>query len=184
MNKKIQFIFISILLSVIASSVWAETASVRDPYKYFFNETWYNMPEELAKAKAEGKTGILIFFEMDECPFCHYMKMNVLNQPKVQEYYRKHFLNFAIDIEGDVEMVNFKGETTKQKDFAFKEFRVRATPVFAFFDLNGKLIHRHTGKTSGVEEFMWLGEYIVNGVYKKMPFVRYKKQKRAETTKP
>ena len=169
-----------LLLSVFASPAWAEGAKVRDPYKHFFNETWGDLPEELNKAQKSGKKGILIFFEMDECPFCHYMKKNVLNQPKVQDFYRKHFLNFVIDIEGDVEMVNLKGKTVKQKDFA-KKMRVRATPVIAYYDLKGKLVYRHTGKTSGVDEFMWLGEYIANGVYKKkIRFSKYKKQKRAE----
>ena len=149
-----------------------------DPYKHFFNETWGNMPEELAKAKEEGKAGILVFFEMDECPFCHYMKTNVLNQPKVQEYYRQHFINVTIDIEGDIEMVNFKGATTKQKDFAFKENRVRATPVIAFFDLAGNRVHRHIGKTNGVDEFLTMGNYMVDGAYKDMPFIRYKRDKK------
>lgn len=184
MKYKIQFSILFFLLISSVSVSWAEND--HDPYKHFFNETWGDFPEELIKAKKEGKKAILIFFEMDECPFCHYMKKNVLNQVKVQEYYRKHFLNFAIDIEGDVEMVNFKGQAVKQKDFAFQEYRVRATPVIAFFDLNGKLIYRHTGKTSGVDEFMWLGEYIANGMYKKsnkVSFSRYKKQKRAEKNK-
>ena len=168
------------IFSFFLSSVSAASTDVRDPYKYFFNETWGDLPEELTKAKETQKKAILIFFEMDECPFCHYMKMNVLNQPEVQAYYRKHFLNFSIDIEGDVEMVNFKSQNVKLKDFAFKEHRVRATPVIAFFDLKGKRIYRHTGKTSGVDEFMWLGEFVANGLYKKMRFSKYKKKKRAE----
>ena len=180
MKNKIQTAAIFVLLVTVLSTSWAGDSNVRDPYTYFFNETWGDMPEELKKAKQSGKKAILIFFEMDECPFCHYMKNNVLNQPKVQEFYRKYFLNFTVDIEGDVEMVNFKGQQVKLKDFSFKENRVRATPVIAFFDLNGKRIHRHTGKTSGAEEFMWLGEYIVNGNYKKISFSRYKRQKRAE----
>ena len=151
-------------------------AEPRDPYKFFFNETWGDFKEELANAKKEGKKGILIFFEMDECPFCHYMKKNVLNQPEVQEYYRKNFLNFVVDIEGDVEMVNLQGKSTKQKDFAFKEFRVRATPVIMFIGLDGKPIHRHTGKTSGVEEFMLMGEFIVDGHDKKTSFTRFKRE--------
>lgn len=151
----------------------------RDPYKHFFNESWGNFHEELATAKQQGKQGILIFFEMHECPFCHYMKENVLNQPEVQAYYRKHFLNFSVDIEGDVDITDFKGHQMKQKDFAFKEYRVRATPVIAFFDLNGKLVQRYTGKTDGVHEFMLLGKYVANGVYKKMPFIRYKREQRS-----
>ena len=183
MKNKVQF-FAAFLFSFAFISIsLADSTNVRDPYKHFFNETWADLPEELIKAKQDGKKAILIFFEQDECPFCLYMKKNVLNQPKVQEFYRKHFLNFPIDIDGDVEMVNFKGKTVKLKDFAFKENRVRATPVIAFFDLKGKRIYRHTGKTSGIDEFMWLGEYIANGTYKKMRFSRYKKQKRAEKNK-
>lgn len=170
-----------LMLFVVVASLYISAGNAsedpHDPYKFFFNETWGDLPEELKKAKASGKSGVLIFFEMDECPFCHYMKTNVLNQPKVQEYYRKHFINITIDIEGDVEMINFSGETTKQKDFAFKEHRVRATPVIAFFDLNGKRIHRHIGKTNGIDEFMQMGSYVVDGAYKDMPFIRYKRSK-------
>ncbi len=171
-------LFFAMLIPIILLSTWSHASTPRDPYKYFFNETWGDLPEEIAKAKKEGKSGVLIFFEMDECPFCHYMKQNVINQSEVQDYYRKHFLNIVVDIEGDVEMTNFKGETVKQKDFAFKEHRVRATPVIAFFDLNGKRIHRHIGKTNGVQEFMWMGEYIVSGAYKNTPFIRYKRKMR------
>ena len=120
---------------------------------------------------------------MDECPFCHYMKMNVLNQPEVQAFYRKNFLIFTVDIEGDIEITNMQGKTMKQKDFAFRENRVRATPVFAFFDLEGKRIFRHTGKTSGVEEFIWMGEYVADGIYKETSFTRYKRNKRKEKKK-
>jgi thioredoxin-related protein len=64
----------------------------------------------------------------------------------------------------------------KMKDFAFKKNRVRATPVFAFYDLEGKRIHRHIGKTAGVKEFMILGRYIVEGAYKEQRFTKYKRQ--------
>ena len=165
-----------LIVFVLSANVLADKP--RDPYKFFFHETWGDLPEEIEKAKSENKSGVLVFFEMDECPFCHYMKTNVINQPEVQDYFQKHFVNISIDIEGDVEMVNFDGKTTKQKDFAFKEHRVRATPVIAFFDLKGKRIHRHIGKTSGVKEFLMIGEYVVSGAYKDMPFIRYKRKKR------
>ena len=50
--------------------------------------------------------------------------------------------------------------------------------MIAFFDLEGNRVHRHIGKTSGVDEFMLMGEYVAKDVYKDMPFVRYKRQKR------
>ena len=180
--KRQALIVITFLACAFIQST-ALAAAGKDPYKYFFNETWGDFAEELATAREQGKKGILIFFEMDECPFCHYMKMNVLNQPEVQAFYRKNFLIFTVDIEGDIEITNMQGKTMKQKDFAFRENRVRATPVFAFFDLEGNRIFRHTGKTSGVEEFSWMGQYVADGIYKETSFTRYKRNKRKEKKK-
>ncbi len=170
--------------AMLATTVLVDAAVPRDPYQYFFNETWGDFREELQSAREQGKKGVLIFFEMDECPFCHYMKNTVLNQPEVQEFYRERFLIFAVDIEGDIEIKNFKGEPMKQKDFAFKENRVRATPVFAFFDLDGNRVHRHIGKTSGVDEFLLMGQYVASGAYEQGPFARYKRDQRDAGSKP
>jgi thioredoxin-related protein len=173
--------------SLLIVSTVVEAATGRDPYQYFFNETFGDFSEELQTARAEGKSGILLFFEMDECPFCHRMKTTVLNQPQVQEYFREHFLNFAVDIEGDIEIVDFEGNPTTQKAYAFEVHRVRATPVFAFFDLTGERVARFIGATTSPEEFIWLGEFVADGVYKQvddsgrpMTFAKYKRQKRAE----
>lgn len=155
----------------------ALAATGQDPYTHFFNDTFGDFSEELEQARENGKKGILVFFEMDECPFCHYMKKNVLNQPEVQAFYRQNFMMFVVDIEGDVEMTDFAGETTTQKSFA-EINRVRATPVIAFFDLDGKPVHRHTGRTAGVDEFLWMGQYVAEGVYNDMPFARYKRAKK------
>ncbi len=153
-------------------------ALTRDSGAHFFDQTLGDFSEELEVAREQGKTGILLMFEMDECPFCHRMKTTVLNQPSVQDYFKKHFLVFPVDIEGDVEITDFSGQMLTQKDFAFKQFRVRATPVFAFFDLQGKLVARYTGATRDAEEFLWLGEYVVSGEYKNSSFTRYKRTRK------
>lgn len=171
------------VMFIVVLATWVGQASAavgRDPYVYFFNETWNNYSEELEKARAEGKKGIFMFFEMDECPFCHRMKRTVLNQPEVQEFFREHFLNFSIDIEGDIEMTDFKGDVYTLKDFANKVNRVRATPVMAFYDLEGNQVVRYTGATSGVEEFMLLANFFLEGKYKEMRFTKYKRDKMKE----
>lgn len=152
----------------------------RDPEQYFFEETFGDFQEELVRAREEGKRGVLLFFEMDDCPFCARMKETVLNQPQVQDFFREHFLIFPVDIEGDLEVTDFQGRTTVQKDFAFRQNRVRATPVFLFHDLDGKVVARYTGATSSVHEFLWLGQYAAEGVYREMPFTRYKRMKRSQ----
>ncbi len=164
-------------LTLLATTAVAVEGS-RDPHTYFFNETFGDFSEELQNARDANKKGIMIFFEMDECPFCHWMKINVLNRPDIQNYYRENFLIFTVDIEGDVQITDFNGKAMSQKDFAFKEFRVRATPMLAFFDLDGKLVHRHTGRTSDAAEFMLMGRFVAEGKYKETKFARYKREQK------
>lgn len=158
-------------------------ASLPQEASPFFDSSFGDLQEDLQIANEEGKHGILIFFEMDECPFCHRMKTTVLNQPRVQDYFRKHFRILSVDTEGDVEMTDFHGQQTTQKTFSFKQHKVRATPVFAFFDLEGNPIARYTGATANVEEFLWLGEYVVEGIYKQQSFTRYKRERRRQDSK-
>jgi thioredoxin-related protein len=167
-----------LILLVSAGAIAADKP--RDPGQHFFNESFWDFTEELENAREAGKQGILVMFEMDECPFCHRMKATVLNQPDVQDYFREHFLVFPVDIEGDIEVVDFKGRATTMKDFAFKQYRVRATPVFAFYDLDGKYIKRarFTGATRDKDEFLLLGRYVVEGAYKEQSFTRYKRSAR------
>ncbi|MCU7815926.1 MAG: thioredoxin family protein [Candidatus Thiodiazotropha sp. (ex Rostrolucina anterorostrata)] len=159
------------------------SAATRDPGSHFFDQSLGNFSDELELAKDEGKKGILIMFEMDECPFCHRMKTRVLNQVEVQDYYKQHFLIYTVDIEGDVEIADFHGDTMKEKDFAFKQHKVRATPVFGFFDIEGHIMARFTGATNDAKEFLWLGEFVVNDHYKSTNFSRYKRAKKKELRK-
>lgn len=171
--------FLSILLGLIFMiASGAGIAAVKPPGDFFFQETFGDFQDELATAKEEGKHGILVFFEMDDCPFCHRMKSSILNQTDVQDYYRENFRIFSLDIEGDVTMTDFKGDSVSQKDFAFKQHRVRATPVIAFFDLEGKKIMNYTGATGSKEEFMLLGKFVAEGHYKKTRFTRFKREQR------
>jgi thioredoxin-related protein len=151
----------------------------RDANAYFFDTTFGDFAEELENAKAEGKQAIMIMFEMDECPFCHRMRMTVLSRPDVQAYFKKHFMLFHVDVEGDIEMSDFQGNPTTMKAFAARH-RVRATPVFQFFDLEGNPIRRgrYTGATRDYSEFILLGQYIAEGINEQQPFTRYKRSQK------
>ncbi len=170
----------SLQFMVVAGSL----AAGRDPYVHFFDDTFGDFSEELETARDSGKQGILIFFEMDECPFCQRMKQTVLNQPRVQAWYKERFLIFSVDTEGETEITDFEGNVMPAKDFAFRVNRVRATPVFAFFDLKGNRITRFTGATKDAQEFLWLGEFVTGGHYKATNFTRFKRQKRTQTGSP
>ena len=120
-------------------------------------------------------------FEMDECPFCHRMKTTVLNQPSVQEYFREHFLIFPVDVEGDVEVTDFRQQRNAEG------LRAEAVPGAGDAGVRvlrsrrqhgGALYRRHPR----IEEFMLLGQYVVDGAYKDTTFTKYKRAK--PTTAP
>lgn len=150
-------------------------AEVRDPTVHFFQPKLGDLHDDLATARQEGKLGVLLMFEMDDCPFCQRMKATVLNRADVQEFFRRHFLIYSIDTKGDVPIIDFQGRETTEKSFALAQ-RARATPVFVFYDLDGQPLTRYTGATQTADEFLLLGRYVVEGAYKSTPFNVYKRQ--------
>jgi thioredoxin-related protein len=157
------------LLLFTASAVLASEPAERNPREFFFTLTFGNLPEELQEAREQGKQGMLLFFEAEECPYCQHMLKNVFNQRNVQDWYRDRFVSIAIDIHGDVEVVDFDGTTLPSKEFSDLH-DVFLTPVVSFIDLDGSEIHRHLGMVKTPQEFLLLGEYIEGGFYKEMKF--------------
>ena len=158
------------LLSLMSGIASAET---RDVQKHFFDQHLGDFKAELDSAKSSGKQGILLMFQQEDCPWCARMKSTILNQSDVQDYFKKNFLIFTVDIKGDTSLVDFQGIETTEKKFSEKN-RVRATPVFGFIDLDGKMAYRFTGASKDVQEFLMLGRYVVDGAYNTQAFVAYK----------
>ena len=152
----------------------------RDPYDYFFNQSFNNLQDEAETAREEGKAGILVMFSDPDCPWCAKMRATVMNQVPIQEYFRKHFRILDMDTRGDTTMVDFNGKEMAEKDFSLKVNRVRGTPVFIFYDLEGNKLLRYTGATRTAQEFMWMGQYIVEGAYKNKKFSKYKRERLAK----
>ena len=170
----------SLIFLVLSSSlilVTSVSAEQRDPMQYFFHQFFDELDGELETAKEEGKKGVMLMFEEDDCPFCARMKKTILNQSEVQDYYRKNFRIILIDKENVIEITDFDGTPVLMKDFAEKKHRVRATPVFMMFDLDGKKMKRgrYTGAMTSEEEFMAFGRFFAEGINEKTSFSRYKK---------
>lgn len=171
-------VFISITL-LLGLSFMVAKAYAADP---FFDESFGNYQEDLETALDDSKKGIFVFFHMEECPFCHRMRTTIMQEPDVIAFYRKNFLTYMHDIEGSNEVVTFDGKAMTAQDMAEKVFRVRATPVMIIFDTEGKPLVRYTGPTRTKEEFMWIGEYVLDGSYKTQSFTAYKRAKKREAS--
>lgn len=164
---------LNLLLVVFAVFPVSATAETRSAETHFFQPRLGDFPDELKTVRQENKKGILLFFEMEDCPWCARMKATVLNQSEVQDYFRKHFLIYTVDVNGDLPMVDFAGKHTIEKDYALAN-RVRATPTLLFIDAEGKIMTRFTGPTRDAKEMMLLGRYVVDDHHHKLPFARFK----------
>ncbi len=142
-----------------------------------FDQHFNDYSENLSDAEDAKKDGVFVFFFMDDCPFCQKMERQVLNQDAVVKYFKSHFLNYKINVESDLELVDFDGNNTIERVFAKKHNRIGATPVLAFFDLQGNRVVRRTGFVNQ-QEFLLLGKYMVEKAYLEENFVRYKRKHR------
>jgi len=161
-----------LLTSLFCFYMTPAVAETRDVQKHFFDQHLGDFKAELETAKKAGKQ-VILMFEQEDCPWCARMKSTILNQSEVQDYFKKHFMVFHVDIKGDTTMVDFQGNETTEKKFSEKH-RVRATPVFAFIDGDGNIAYRYTGASKDMHEFMQLGRFVVDKAYKTQSFAAYK----------
>lgn len=138
----------------------------------FFDASLGDFAAELKAAKQQGKLGILLVFEAENCPFCHRMRAQVLNQPQVQAFYRSRFNIYSVDILGSVTVSDFAGQEVAEKAFA-RSLKVRGTPTFLFISVDGREMARYTGATRDVEEFMALGRYVTEGHWQASTFDQF-----------
>lgn len=148
----------------VASITFAADPETRNPREFFFTPTFGDLPEEMQIARDEGKQGMLLFFESDDCVYCRRMRSQIFSQPCVQDWYSERFVSIAVDVFGDVELKDFDGITLPSKVFADQR-RVFGTPVVSFIDLHGIEIYRHFGMIKTTEEFLLLGKYIEDKHY-------------------
>ena len=100
------------------------------------------------------------------------MRSRVHPTANVMRYFTKHFIMMETDIKGNLDVVMPDGTEGTERDFA-KKNRVRATPVFIFYDKNGRLALRTTGYLDP-KRFYLAGKYVVEGIYKTdKSFFRY-----------
>ena len=141
----------------------------------FVKLSFLNLKEDLEEAKEEGKY-LFIMFHQEGCPFCDKMYRVTFQDPKVKDYFTKHFYMVLIDIKGSNPVVDFDGKEMTEKEFSHKH-RVRATPVFLFVDHEGKQILKMVGYIPP-KDWLLIGRYIIEGHYKDKSFYKFLREER------
>lgn len=154
-------LFSAFLLLLVANTVSATVSpQERSAEQYFFVQSFNDFQEEMSIAKQDKKQGIFVFFDMAGCPYCKYMKENVLNQELAQEWYSEHFRSIRVDIHGATEAIDFDGTEWTESTFS-ERYGVFSTPTMIFFDTDGKEIFRHLKMIKTPERLIALGKAVL-----------------------
>ena len=167
------------LLALLFAFAFAP-AQAAEAWEKFFTKGLGDFREELADARAAGKSGVMFVYQMEACEYCDRMKAAVLSKPEVQSWYAKRFAAYSIDIVGSVAMTDFAGRRTTEGRFA-RESLVLGMPTVDFFDLDGRLIARVPGEIPDARTFLALGEWVASGAHAKETFDQYRAKRGLKT---
>lgn len=155
--------------NVFIFAVFAFAQSAQADYRV---ESLDNNYQSEIKAAAEDGKYLVLFFHQAGCPYCDKMRARVHPAPDVMEYFSQHFVMMESNIKGNLDVVMPDGAAVTEVEFGQK-IRVRATPVFVFYDFDGKPALRTTGYLDE-KQFLLAGRFVVDGVYKSdKSFFRY-----------
>ncbi len=114
----------------------------------WFLETFLDLKEDLGTA-IENKKRLVIFIEQRGCTYCKKVQTQLLVDPKINAYIRKHFEVLQIDMWGSKEVTDFDGEVTTEKKLA-RKWRTIFTPTIVFLPDSLEKIKGKSGAEAAV----------------------------------
>jgi thioredoxin-related protein len=109
----------------------------------WFRQSFLDIREDIKEAGEQGKRLVLYFYQ-DGCPYCKKLLEINFSQQAIVDKTRNSLDVIAVNMWGDREVIDFKGEPTTEKQFA-TDLKVMFTPTLLFLDEQGKVIMRLNG---------------------------------------
>ena len=125
--------FLFILLTAVFLGNMAAAATVGDDGLHvqpWIRDTFKDLQEDLDEANAEGKR-LAIFFEQRGCIYCTKMHESVYPDPELSDYIDENFFVIQLNLHGDLEVVDFDGDTLTEKQIA-RKWGILFTPSVIF----------------------------------------------------
>lgn len=94
-------------------------------------ETFKDLQEDFAEARAEGKR-LLVIVEQRGCLYCKDMHEHTFTDPRVKALLEETYFPVQINLHGDTEIVDADGEAMSEKE-ATRKWGVLFTPTMIFF---------------------------------------------------
>ncbi len=144
-------VFALVLFSFLATGRAPVAESVEQPvlgdnglyHHSWFLDSFLDLKDDLTSSSEEGKR-LVVMFEQKGCIYCRKIQTEILTDPKINAYVRKHFDIVQLDLWGDREVTDFDGEAMPEKSLA-RKWRVMFTPTIVFFPDNAAAVEEKSG---------------------------------------
>ena len=97
----------------------------------WMRDTFKDLAEDLEEANDLGKR-FAVIFEQRGCVYCTKMHKEVFPRPEISNYLLENYFVVQLNLYGDVEVIDFDGETLTEKEMAQK-WGILFTPTMLFF---------------------------------------------------
>ena len=158
------------LLTAVFLGNMAAAATVGDDGLHiqpWIRDTFKDLQEDLDEANAEGKR-LAIFFEQRGCIYCTKMHESVYPDPELSDYIDENFFVIQLNLHGDLEVVDFDGDTLTEKQIA-RKWGILFTPSVIFLPeevVEGKTAVQSAvammpgafGRGTTLDMFTWVNE--------------------------
>ena len=129
----------------------------------WFKESFLDLREDVAEAKASGKQ-LLLLFHQDGCPYCEKLLKVNFTQAEIVTKAQADFDVIEINMWGDREIIGLSGEPMSEKLFA-QQLQVQFTPTLIFLDQDAHITFRANGYYPP-EKFLRLLNYLSSDINK------------------
>ncbi|MCU7959184.1 MAG: thioredoxin fold domain-containing protein [gamma proteobacterium symbiont of Bathyaustriella thionipta] len=140
-------------------------------YPDWFNQSFYDLPEDMQTALQAHKKGLIVYFGQQRCAYCKMLMDVNFTMPDIVEYTRRHFDITPIDIWGIDEVTDLQGKQLSEREYAIRE-NTNFTPSLIFYDAQGRIALRLRGYYPPYQ-FRAALEYVADDHYKKESFRDY-----------
>ena len=150
MGKLLGFVLIAFLMSYQAFAAeqpeQLEAGMVNPGYHEkpdWFKLSFLDIRDDIDEAADSGKR-VLLYFYQDGCPYCGKLLQDNFADREIAGYTQDKFEVIAINMWGDREVTDIKGNRVPEKTFA-KTLKVQFTPTLIFLDEAGEVLLRING---------------------------------------
>ena len=142
--------------------------------KWFKESPFLELSDDLKKARANGKKGLMLVFGTEGCSYCARFIRLSLGDPKIAALVQKNFVSIGMEIFNDADITSPSGKSISAKQFA-KDEGVQFSPSVIFYGAGDKQILRLVGYQSP-ERFKQALAYVGSDIHQSETFRHFLKR--------